>query len=541
MPARFPEWFDPRMPDREHCVLGALLDAGSRDHPDKVFALFEDGTHWTYADARRRARSWARGLQRLGVNRGDSVLVWLPNRPELLQSWFAANYIGAVYAPINTAYRGDLLGHVIENAGARVLIGHGELISRLKAENLGGVEHVICVGDPPDVSLPVPVHGTEVLEADAETLDPVPDVMPWDTVAIIYTSGTTGPSKGVECSYFHFYNVGMLAVGFIEPAERCFVNMPLFHIGAAGGVYGALARHASVGVVDGFSTSRFWDQIREMDCAVMCGMVGSVVAFLSKREPAPDDRDNPLRRVIVAPVNDQVIALAERHDFEYFTGFGMSEAPIPLVSELNPTTGGGYCGRPRDGMECRIVDEHDVEVAPGTAGELILRSHYPWSMNHGYVQMPEATAAAWRNGWFHTGDAFRRDEQDRYFFVDRMKDAIRRRGENISSMEVEKAVLAYPQVRDAAAIPVPAEHDEDEVMIVVEPAPGEKVDPRALIEFLIPRMAHFMVPRYVRIMSSLPKTPTNKVRKPLLKEQGVTEDTWDREASGIVLKRARLE
>lgn len=540
------EWFDPDMPDREACVVGPLLDAGSREHPEQVFAVYEDGSRWTYAETHRLVKSWACGLQELGVQAGDAVLVWLPNGPELIRAWFATNYIGAVYAPINTAYRGELLAHVIRNSGARVLIAHRELVQRLESIDLGEIEHVVVVGEAPDtanVDLSVRLHPTDSLERDTRDLQPIPAIMPWDTMAIIYTSGTTGPSKGVKCSYFHFRNIGMLAVGFIEPDERCFVNMPLFHIGAAGGVFGALVRRASVGIVDGFSTSRFWDQIRDMDCAVMCGMVGSVVTFLSKRPRAADDRDNPLRRVIVAPVSKQLVALAERHGFEYFTGFGMTEAPIPLVSEINPTTigeSGGYCGRPRAGVECRVVDEHDIEVPPGTVGELIVRSDRPWAMNHGYVDMPEATAAAWRNGWFHTGDAFRCDEAGRFYFVDRMKDAIRRRGENISSMEVEKTVLEYPPVRDVAAVPVPSEYDEDEVMIVVEPKPGDTIDPQALIEFLVPRMAHFMVPRYVRSIESLPKTPTNKVQKPLLKAQGVTSDTWDREASGFRLKRERL-
>jgi len=541
MSLSFPEWFQPDMPERDDCVLGPLLDCGNREHPDRVFALFENGTSWSYADTWRNTRSWATGLQKLGVKTGDAVSVWLPNRPEILNAWFSTNYIGAIYAPINTAYRGELLSHVIHNAGAKILIGHSELLPRLVGADLAQIEQIICIGDLPDIDLGVPIHSADILDGDPNSLQAVPDVMPWDTMAIIYTSGTTGPSKGVHCSYFHFYNVGMLAVGFIKTDERCFVNMPLFHIGAAGGTFGALARRASIGVVDGFSTSKFWDQIRSMNCAVMCGLVGSTVAFLSKREPADDDRDNPLRRVIVAPVNAQVIALAKRHDFGYFTGFGMTEAPMPLISEVNTTISGGYCGRPRDGVECRVVDKNDIEVATGSSGELMVRSDHPWSMNHGYVNMPEATVSAWRNGWFHTGDAFRCDAEGNFYFVDRLKDAIRRRGENISSLEVEKPVLEYPQVLDVAAIPVPAEHDEDEVMIVVEAKPGETIDPVALTEFLVERMAHFMVPRYIRTMPTLPKTPTNKVQKPLLKSAGVTEDTWDREAAGIVLKRIRLD
>ena len=217
----------------------------------------------------------------------------------------------------------------------------------------------------------------------------------------------------------------------------------------------------------------------------------------------------------------------------------MSEAPIPLVSEMNPTRS-GYCGRVRSGMECRIVDGNDIEVPVGTTGELIVRANLPWSLNSGYVNAPAASLRAWRNGWFHTGDAFYMDGQGRYFFVDRLKDSIRRRGENISSLEVEKVVLQHPGILDAAAVPVPSDDAEDEVMIAVQPRPGDPIDAFELIDFLIPKMAHFMIPRYARIMDELPKTETNKVRKTRLREEGVTADTWDRERAGIELKREKL-
>ena len=534
-----PTWFNPDMPPRDDCVLGAMLERAARENPQRVFALFEDGSAWTYANTLLYTRQWARGLQQLGVAKSDSVLVWLPNGPEILRSWFALSWLGGIYAPVNVSYRGALLEHVIANSGAKVMIAHAGLIERLKGLDLASLERVVAIGEAPNVRLSVPLAPATALAGDADALEPVPEVMPWDTMAVIYTSGTTGPSKGVLCSYLHYYTVGMLAVGFMAPHERCLISMPLFHLGATGGVYGSLARQASIAVVDGFSTDRFWDQIRSMNCAVQCGLVGSVTAFLAKRPPAPDDRNNPLRRVLVAPVDEKIVELAKRHDFEYFTGFGMSEAPIPLVSEVNPTDS-GYCGRPRSGIECRIVDANDIEVATGTVGELMVRANLPWSMNSGYVNAPEATARAWRNGWFHTGDAFYKDDAGRYFFVDRIKDSIRRRGENISSLEVEKVVLQFPDVLDAAAIPVPSHYSEDEVMIVVQARPGRRIAPAALIEFLIPRMAHFMVPRFVRLMDELPKTPTNKVQKTQLREQGITPDTWDREGAGIVLKRDRL-
>ena len=187
-----------------------------------------------------------------------------------------------------------------------------------------------------------------------------------------------------------------------------------------------------------------------------------------------------------------------------------------------------------------MVDENDCQVAPGETGELILRTDAPWAMNHGYYKNPEATAEAWRNGWFHTGDGFRYDEDGYFYFVDRIKDAIRRRGENISSFEVESEVHAFATVLEAAAIAVPSDLGEDDVMLVVAPVAGQTIDPLELFEFLRPRMAHFMLPRYIRMVDELPKTPTQKVRKVVLKADGITADTWDREEAGVVVKRDKV-
>jgi crotonobetaine/carnitine-CoA ligase len=217
----------------------------------------------------------------------------------------------------------------------------------------------------------------------------------------------------------------------------------------------------------------------------------------------------------------------------------MTEISQAIVSAANPTALGS-AGRPRPGVEVRIVDENDCEVEIGEVGELIVRTECPWAMSHGYAGNAEATAAAWRNGWFHTGDAFRRDAERNFYFVDRLKDAIRRRGENISSFEVESEILAHPSVREAAAVVVKSEIAEDEVMAVIAVKAGEPFDPAELIEFLRPRMAHFMIPRYVRIVEALPRTPTAKIEKVKLRVLGLTDDTWDREKVGIAVKREKI-
>jgi crotonobetaine/carnitine-CoA ligase len=217
----------------------------------------------------------------------------------------------------------------------------------------------------------------------------------------------------------------------------------------------------------------------------------------------------------------------------------MTEISSPIVSEPNPQVR-GTCGKVRPGVDVRLVDDNDCEVEVGQVGEMIVRTDRPWAMNSGYYKNPEATARAWRNGWFHTGDAFRMDAQGNFFFVDRIKDAIRRRGENISSFEVEAEIVRFPAVREAAAVAVPSDLGEDEVMAIVAPAPGATIDPAALIEFLRDRLAYFMIPRYVRILPELPKTPSAKVLKADLRRQGITPDTWDREKAGIVIRRDRI-
>ncbi|MCU0976601.1 MAG: AMP-binding protein, partial [Steroidobacteraceae bacterium] len=238
-------------------------------------------------------------------------------------------------------------------------------------------------------------------------------------------------------------------------------------------------------------------------------------------------------------LSDGATEFHERFGADVYTIFNMTEISSPIVSAPNPAVR-GTCGKVRPGVEVRLVDDNDCEVPAGAVGEMIIRTERPWAMNHGYYKNTDATARAWRNGWFHTGDAFRRDDEGNFFFVDRMKDAIRRRGENISSFEVEAEIVAFPAVREAAAVAVPSEFGEDEVMAVVAPAAGQQVDPVALIEFLRTRMAYFMIPRYIRVLAELPKTPTAKVMKAELRSQGVTPDTWDREKAGIRIGRDRI-
>jgi len=526
---------DPRVLPREQCVLRYVLDRRAGERPDEVFAVFEDGTEWSLSEMRRRTIAVAAGLGQLGVRQGDHVAMWLPNSKEALITFFAISYLGAVYVPFNTAYRGRILEHVVDNSDAEVIIAHGDLVPRLEEISRARLKTVVLVGggEVPAGMKAVDFSGFAGEESDLPALQR--PIEPWDTHAIIYTSGTTGPSKGVLCSYLHIYTNPSWP--FIEEGDRFLANMPMFHMGGMLTVT-MLYRNGSVAMMENFSTRTFWSFVRKTRCTAIF-LLGAMATFLLKEEPSPEERDHQVRLAVLVPLTSNHREVADRFGFDIFTIFNMTEVSTPMVSEANSPKAGS-CGKVREGVDVRLVDSNDCEVPVGVTGELIVRTDRPWAMNHGYYKNAEATIAAWRNGWFHTGDAFRQDEDGYFYFVDRVKDAIRRRGENISSFEVEAEVIAHPDVRDVAAIGVVSEHSENDVLIAVAAVEDRVIDPVELIMFLKDRMPHFMVPRYVRILDDLPKTPTSKVRKHVLREEGVTADTWDREVAGISIRRDQL-
>jgi crotonobetaine/carnitine-CoA ligase len=529
------DFADPRVPNRNQCVLHYLIDRWAEERPDKTHVIFEDGEEWSFSEVRRRVIEKAAGLQKLGVQQGDFVAVWLPSGRDGLLAFYAINYLGAVFVPFNTAYRGNLLAHVVANSGAKLMIVHPELVARLGEIDRAELEQLVLVtgDDAPDIGLPA----TRFDALAGDRIEPLArPIQPWDIQSIIYTSGTTGPSKGVLSSYLHmFSNAGPESWPMVGEDDRYMCVAPIFHIGGMGPPFVMLARGASVALIESFSTDRFFEIARKTK-ATMVFLLGVMATFLMKREPSPDDRNHGVRTALMVPLTDDAPAFSERFGIDIYTIFNMTEISSPIVSDANPAKR-GTCGKVRPNVEVRLVDANDCEVPVGQIGEMLVRADRPWAMNSGYNRNPEATAKAWTNGWFHTGDAFRMDEDGYYYFVDRVKDAIRRRGENISSFEVEVEVCAHPHVREAAAIAVPSEFSEDEVMVVVAPVPGQSIDHETLARFLIERMPYFMVPRYIRVLSELPKTPSAKVLKTDLRKEGVTADTWDREKAGMRVRR----
>jgi crotonobetaine/carnitine-CoA ligase len=533
-------------PARDECVVPDLLAARAASTPDKPFILFEE-EQWTYADAARQAWRAANGFRRQGVEMGEYISVWTPTGPDVVRAWFGANAAGAVYAPLNLAARGTFLEHTLNLAEAKVLVAHHQLVERLLGLDLPHLETVVTVGGPADVKLP---WRTLTME---ELLDGVPDerpslprpIEPWDDLSLIYTSGTTGPSKGVRAAHAAFWNyANCFILPFVNEHDRYLNSLPMFHTAGTGITYSMLRAGGSVALNKGFSASRFWDDVRRFEATVTIAIHGMVTFMLNQPEK-PDDADNPLRVVYMGPLS-QHKEFGRRFGVSVYTAYGMTEVPVPIVSDLNPDDERS-CGRSADPVhyELRLVDENDIPVPPNTPGELIARHTLPWTINSGYKNMPAATAEAWRNGWFHTGDQFTQDEEGNFYFLDRIKDVIRRRGENISSFEVEKEVLTHPLVTDVAAVAVknPDLHEsagDEEVKVVVVLEEGATLDPAELVDYLAGRMPAYWVPRFVEYVAELPRTESHKLKKNELREAGITPETWDRERAGIKLKREVL-
>lgn len=530
---------DPRIPARDRCVLRYVLERHARQTPGAVYCVFDDGGEWTYAETLDKTLRFAAGLQALGVRQGDHVLSWLPNGPEALLTFFAVNYLGGVFVPINTAYRGTLLQHVVANSDARFAVVHGDLVARLTEIATHELQCLVTVGESDGAPAALSVRRFAELQGSGEPTPPERPIEPWDTQAIMYTSGTTGPSKGVLMSYLHlFSNAGPESWPFITGDDRFLVNMPIYHIGGMGLPFAMLVRGGSIALWTEFRTEEFWPFVRQTRATAVF-LLGVMATFLLKQSATSQDREHCVEKAIMVPLTENSKEIKQRFGIDIYTIFNMTEISSPIVSERNPDAA-GTCGKVRPNVQVRLVDDNDCEVPIGAVGEMVVRTDRPWAMTHGYYKNVEATATAWRNGWFHTGDAFRQDDQGNYFFVDRKKDAIRRRGENISSFEVESEVIAHPDVREAAAVGVPSQYSEEDVLVAVAPVEGRSIDPAELLEFLRERMAYFMVPRYIRTLDELPKTPTAKVRKVVLREEGITEDTWDREGAGVQVHRERL-
>lgn len=531
-----PEQTQRHRPLTDRTVATVLQEVASRT-PDKL-AVRDETQTYTYAELIAAATCMGGGYRQVGVGRQDRVLLMLDNDCDYVVCWLGLSLMAAVEVPINTAYKESLLSYLINDSGATTIVIDEAYLDRLKsvAADLEHLTTVVVRGDLTKADLPdLSVFGFEQLRT-AESIE-IEHTDPWDLIAVMYTSGTTGPSKGVLVTHGHAYSYCTPHYWNAAASDDvALVALPLFHVGGQwAGVYNALIAGASAVIVPRFSATTYWEDVRRFGCTFTL-ILGAMATFLYGQPPDPADKDNPMRRAIVVPVLPEVREFEERFGLLVGTAYGMTETASVILAPYGEAIPAG-CGWVREDYEARIVDANDMEVERGAVGELVLRPREQWSIMAGYLNKPEATAQTWRNLWFHTGDAFRQDENDQYYFVDRTKDAIRRRGENVSSFEVESQIVALDEVFECAVIGVASKHTEQEIKAIVVPQPGATIDPAQLVIDLAAKLPYFMVPRYVEIVDELPKTPTQKIRKQALRDEGVNPMTWDRVTAGIEITR----
>ncbi len=516
-------------------VLPHLVAARAAECPDRTFLEEVDGPSISYRDLHRYTLTWADAYRRLDIEPGDRVAVMLPTGIDAVSAWLGLSWLRAWEVPVNTGYVGRMLHYLLEHSRSKLLVTAADYLERL-GDVAGGLTQleavVVCDRDDVTSDLPFRVIGRSDFLAAAAPATDLDGPGPADIATVMYTSGTTGPSKGVLVPWAQLHATASTSIftGDFGADDAYYMPFPLFHISGKGPVYTFALVGGRVVMRPSFNTSAFWDDIGRYRCTTTL-LLGAMANFINRQPRRPDDADTPLHTVVMVPLIPELEEFKERFGVRVSTAFNMTEISVPLHSDGWTLADLESCGRVRPGYEVRVVDSDDEDVGPGRVGELIVRADEPWTLMAGYLDMPEATTAAWRNLWLHTGDAFRYDADGNYYFLDRIKDTIRRRGENISSAEVEVVVNEHPGVLESAAIAVPSEWGEDEVKIVVVPRPGGSIEPADLIGFLSPRLPRFMLPRYVEVVESLPKTPTEKVRKVELRAHGITPTTWDREAT----------
>jgi crotonobetaine/carnitine-CoA ligase len=510
--------------------IGKILDDKARMNGDKTF-LFHEGRTVSYMELNDRSNVAGNAFRSLGVHKHDKVAIMLENCPEFLYVWFGLAKIGAWSVPVNTSLRGEGLSYIINHCDAETLVVSESCLESVDfvQKHLKAIQRIIVhtESSPPVLDTKKEaISWPEFFQGSCESPDV--QVRPEDGMMIVYTAGTTGLPKGVLKPHAYAYTSGLSIAGFAKAQahDRFYTTLPLYHINAQNvTTWSAIAADASTVLARRFSASRFWHDIR--DCQVtITSFLGAMIPILLKQPEREADPENPLRMGISAGTPAEAWAAFEkRFNVKLFELYGSSEGG----SLRNDEGKRGSMGKPHPSNIAKVVDEDDRELPPHQVGELVFKYVDPRVQLPVYYKMPEATAEKTRGGWLRTGDLAYRDEQGYFYFVDRQKDAIRRRGENISSYEVEKAVNSHPDVLESAAVGVPAELGEDEVKIYVVLKPDRRLTPEELIRHCEPRMARFMVPRYVEFINELPKTTTQKVAKKTLKEKGVGPMTWDRE------------
>ncbi|HYK20617.1 MAG TPA: ATP-dependent acyl-CoA ligase [Pyrinomonadaceae bacterium] len=528
------------LPAKER-TLGRILEEQAAAHGTREFLNFRGSLSVSYRQVNEKGNQYANAFLQRGIRKNAKVAIMLPNCPEYLYCWFGLAKIGAVIVPVNTAQKGELLQYIIDSSDSEAIVTDDALLNRIREieAQLPKVKRIFGLWDVSRSLAGIEVSSLSEFK-EASTKPPIAvDVKHSDPLSILFTSGTTGPSKGVVMSHHYYYHAARTIGGgmSITSEDTLYTCLPLFHVNAqVCTILTAILYDARVAMYEHFSASTFWDEIRSSDATVFLAL-GAMGNILYKAAPQADDKNNRVRLAMVVPPPENLDDFESRFNLRViFETFGMTEGIVaaPAISAPRRL---GCCGKPNDDVEVRIVDDDDLELGPAKVGEIVMRTREPYTMMSGYYKMPSETLEVFRNLWFHTGDMGYLDHDGYLYFVGRKKEAIRRRGENISAFEVEKIANQHPSVLETAAIAVASELSEDDVKLVVVVRDGEDLEPADLIRFCEKRMAYYMVPRYIEFRTSLPKTPTQRVEKYKLQIEGNKSDTWDREIAGYRLDR----
>ena len=505
--------------------------------PDRLFLEEVDGGSVTYSQLLQQVGQFVTTLEEADIAADSRVAVMVPQSIQAHVAWQAIAWLKAWEVPINNEFHGEMLAYVLNNSRSRVAVTVAEFLPAICAieDRLAHLETVILLDELPDTALQTRLdlrqHGAD--QQVSLKVAREPDLGPQDVATVIYTSGTTGPSKGVVVPWGEFFTAFGIYGCKRDGLDAMYTPFPINHLSGKVPVF-LMASFCGRSVLRRrFSTSDFWKDVCERSCTTTI-LIGGTATFLINQPEDEHDRSHVMRNVVMAPVMENYTDFEARFGFPIMTIYGMSECGFPFVSPPEGLVNAASCGRLRKGWHVRIVDPSGQDVPAGEVGELLVRCDTPHSVLREYLDNPEATAKALQDGWFHTGDAFRKDEDGNYYFVDRLKDAIRRRGENISSFEVESFILRYAGIAECAAVAVPSETGEDEIKVVLTAIPGVRIDLPDLAAYCEREMPRFMVPRYFELKDALPYTPTNKVRKADLRKEGMAAAVWDRLASSSV-------
>lgn len=536
----FPSWAA-----GEQDTINAILRRAAQQFGDKPF-LDDMGETYSFSDLNRRACQLANGLRALGVVKGHTVVTLLDNHADTALIMFAITKLGAISVPVNTAYKGEFLRHQLADAGAAVVIAEGDYAERVAAisEGVPEVTTLVYRGEQPALpALNWHVQPWTQLYSE-DTSDPEVDVLPGDLAMLIYTGGTTGPSKGCMVSHNYATNLArqMLVVTGRGPQTTTWTPLPMFHFNAVSAtLLPNLMVGARVALFPRFSVSNFWPEI-ERTGATEVMLLASMFPLLAQ---APDNDAmkrcyGQIEAAVGAPFPPEIQKQwKERFGVKrtIISGFGLTECALVTVQPLGVPAAPGSSGMRCDDYDVRIVDDHDVELPAGVSGEIIVRPRKPNVMFEGYWRRAEDTLKVMRNMWFHTGDIGMFDEDGYFYFVDRKKDYLRRRGENISSFEVENTFRSHEAIEDIAAHAVRSELGEDELKVTIVLRPGAQLREEELFHWSVDRLPYFATPRYIEFRSMLPRSPVGRVLKYTLRDEGVTPATWDQDKAGVKIKK----